>query len=108
MSTGTSTADPAAGRAASEPRTAFVLAGGAALGAMQARMIHSLYERGIVPDLLIGASAGALNAAFLASGPPPLPPRENWPPSGAGYGAARSSRCARRRSSAAWPGGATT
>jgi len=36
MSTSTSMAGPAAGRAACEPRTAFVLAGGAALGAMQA------------------------------------------------------------------------
>ena len=69
MSTSTSMADPAAGRAACEPRTAFVLAGGAALGAMQAGMIHALYERGIAPDLLIGTSAGALNAAFLASRP---------------------------------------
>ncbi len=58
-----------AGRAAGEPRTAFVLAGGAALGAMQAGMIHALYERGITPDLLIGTSAGALNAAFPASRP---------------------------------------
>ncbi|HEX6453042.1 MAG TPA: patatin-like phospholipase family protein [Trebonia sp.] len=69
MSTSTLTGDPAVGRAASEPRTAFVLAGGAALGAMQAGMIHALYERGIAPDLLIGTSAGALNAAFLASRP---------------------------------------
>src|SRR5260370_949728 len=59
-----------AGPVACEPRTAFVLAGGAALGAMQAGMIHALYERGIAPDLLIGTSAGALNAAFLASRPP--------------------------------------
>src|SRR5215467_5808141 len=58
-----------AGPVACEPRTAFVLAGGAALGAMQAGMIHALYERGIAPDLLIGTSAGALNAAFLASRP---------------------------------------
>jgi NTE family protein len=62
-------ADLAAGHAAGEPRTAFVLAGGAALGAMQAGMVHALYERGIAPDLLIGTSAGALNAAFLASRP---------------------------------------
>ena len=61
MSTGTSMADPAAGRAAGEPRTAFVLAGGAALGAMQAGMVHALYERGIAPDLVIGTSVGALN-----------------------------------------------
>jgi NTE family protein len=59
-----------AGPVACEPRTAFVLAGGAALGAMQAGMVHALYERGIGPDLLIGTSAGALNAAFLASRPP--------------------------------------
>src|SRR6516165_11890423 len=58
-----------AGRVACEPRAAFVLAGGAALGAMQAGMVHALYERGITPDLLIGTSAGALNAAFLASRP---------------------------------------
>jgi NTE family protein len=51
------------------PRTAFVLAGGAALGAMQAGMLHALYERGIVPDLLVGTSAGALNAAYVASRP---------------------------------------
>src|SRR5260370_11507145 len=69
MSPSTSMAGPAAGRGAGEPRTAFVLAGGAALGAMQAGMIHALYERGIAPDLLTGTSAGALNAAFLASRP---------------------------------------
>src|SRR5229473_2217850 len=69
MSTSTSMAGPAAGSAAGEPRTAFVLAGGAGLGAMQAGMVHALYERGIAPDLLIGTSAGALNAAFLASRP---------------------------------------
>lgn len=51
------------------PRTAFVLAGGASLGALQVGMLRALYERGIVPDLLVGASAGALNAAFVASRP---------------------------------------
>jgi NTE family protein len=35
-----------------------VLAGGAALGAMQAGMVHALHERGITPDLLAGTSAG--------------------------------------------------
>ena len=71
MSTVTITARPAASRGpAGAPRTALVLAGGAALGAMQAGMVHALYERGIVPDLLAGTSAGALNAAFLASRPP--------------------------------------
>jgi len=58
-----------AGRA-SRPHTAFVLSGGASLGAMQAGMLRALYERGIAPDLLVGTSVGALNAAFLASRPP--------------------------------------
>jgi NTE family protein len=50
-------------------RTAFVLSGGASLGALQVGMLRALYERGIVPDVLVGASAGALNAAFVASRP---------------------------------------
>ena len=49
--------------------TAFVLAGGASLGALQAGMLRALYERGISPDLLVGTSAGALNAAYVASRP---------------------------------------
>ena len=48
---------------------AFVLSGGASLGAAQAGMLHALYEREIRADLLVGASAGAINAAFLASRP---------------------------------------
>jgi NTE family protein len=44
-----------------------VLAGGASLGAVQAGMLRALYERGIRPDLLAGTSAGALNAAYIAS-----------------------------------------
>jgi NTE family protein len=32
-------------------------------------MLQALYEAGIVPDLLVGTSAGALNAAFIASRP---------------------------------------
>ena len=57
-------------RAATAPLTAFVFAGGASLGAIQAGMLHGLYERGIEADLLVGTSAGALNAAnALASKP---------------------------------------
>jgi NTE family protein len=48
---------------------AFVLAGGASLGAIQAGMLQALYERGIVPDLIVGTSAGALNGAFVATRP---------------------------------------
>ena len=49
---------------------AFVLSGGASLGASQAGMVQALYEHGIRPDLLVGTSAGAINAAFIASRPP--------------------------------------
>jgi NTE family protein len=49
--------------------TAFVLGGGVSLGAVQAGMLRALYERDIVPDMLVGASVGALNAAYVASRP---------------------------------------
>jgi NTE family protein len=45
---------------------AFVLTGGASLGVVQVGMLQALARRGIQPDFLIGSSAGALNAAFLA------------------------------------------
>jgi NTE family protein len=48
---------------------AFVLSGGASLGAIQAGMLRGLYERGIKPDLIVGTSAGAMNGAFIASRP---------------------------------------
>jgi NTE family protein len=56
-------------RRASSPLTAFVLSGGASLGALQVGMLRALYARGIQPDLLVGTSVGALNAAFIASRP---------------------------------------
>jgi len=46
--------------------TAFVLSGGGSLGAVQVGMLQALGERGVTPDLLVGASAGALNAAYVA------------------------------------------
>jgi NTE family protein len=48
---------------------AFVLAGGASLGAVEVGMLRALYEREIVPQFLVATSAGALNAAFIASRP---------------------------------------
>ncbi len=45
---------------------AFVLSGGGSLGAVQVGMLQALGERGVTPDLLVGSSAGALNAAFVA------------------------------------------
>src|SRR4051795_2473508 len=50
-------------------RVAFVLAGGASLGAVEVGMLRALYERGIAADFLVATSAGALNGAFLASRP---------------------------------------
>jgi NTE family protein len=52
-----------------QPTVAFVLSGGASLGAIQVGMLHALYERGIRPDLIVGTSAGALNGAYIASRP---------------------------------------
>jgi NTE family protein len=46
-------------------RTAFVLSGGGSLGALQVGMLQALTEAGIRPDLLIGTSVGAVNAAFM-------------------------------------------
>jgi NTE family protein len=51
------------------PTVAFVLSGGASLGAVQVGMLRALYERGIGPDVIVGTSAGALNGAFIASRP---------------------------------------
>src|SRR5688500_11005790 len=50
-------------------KTAFVLSGGASLGSIQVGMLRALYERGIEPDFIVGASAGALNGAFIAARP---------------------------------------
>ena len=48
---------------------AFVLSGGGSLGAAQAGMLEALLERDVVPDVLVGTSIGAANAAFLAADP---------------------------------------
>ena len=37
-----------------KPTVAFVLSGGASLGAVQVGMLHALYERAIAPDLIVG------------------------------------------------------
>lgn len=50
--------------------TAFVLSGGASLGAIQVGMLRALFERGITPDLIVGTSIGAVNGAYIASRPP--------------------------------------
>lgn len=50
----------------------FVMSGGASLGAIQAGMLRALYERGVVPDVIVGTSVGAVNGAFIASRPPTI------------------------------------
>ena len=49
--------------------TAFVLSGGASHAAVQVGMLQALAARGVTPDLVFGASAGALNAAWVAGDP---------------------------------------
>jgi NTE family protein len=50
-------------------RTAFVLGGGGILGAGEVGMLRALFERDIVPDLVVGTSVGAVNGAAVAADP---------------------------------------
>ena len=52
-----------------EVREAVVFSGGGSLGAAQVGALQALFEAGIVPDLVVGCSVGALNAAFIAVDP---------------------------------------
>jgi len=48
----------------------FVLGGGGGpLGAHEVGMLHALLERGIVPDLVLGTSVGAINGAAICADP---------------------------------------
>jgi NTE family protein len=58
-------------RIVDRPRTAFVLGGGGNLGAIQVGMLQALADRGIMPDLVVGCSVGALNGAAVAADPSP-------------------------------------
>lgn len=49
--------------------TAFVLAGGGSFGAIEVGMLEALLAEGIAPDLVVGASVGAINGVYLASDP---------------------------------------
>ena len=48
---------------------AFVLSGGASLGAVEVGMLAALREHDIRPDVIVGTSVGALNGAWLAGHP---------------------------------------
>lgn len=51
--------------------TAFVLGGGGVLGAVEVGMLRALFDRGVLPDLVLGTSVGALNGAMVARDPTP-------------------------------------
>lgn len=50
---------------------ALVLSGGANFGAMQAGALKILFETGFRPEIIIGTSAGALNAIYITHDPTP-------------------------------------
>jgi NTE family protein len=52
-------------------RVAFVLSGGGSLGALQVGMLQALFDAGIRPDMLVGTSVGAVNAAWVGAWPDP-------------------------------------
>jgi NTE family protein len=49
-----------------DKKLAFALSGGGSRGALQVGAMYALLEYGLQPDLLIGVSIGAANAAFVA------------------------------------------
>ena len=53
----------------SRVKTAFVFAGGGSFGAIQVGMLRALAEHGVRPDLVLGTSVGAMNAAYFAGCP---------------------------------------
>ena len=53
----------------SHKKTAFVLAGGGSLGSVEVGMLRALLTAGVGPDLVVGASVGAINGAFIAARP---------------------------------------
>jgi NTE family protein len=64
-------ASPAPAARIQSPRTAYVLLGGGARGAAQAGAISVLLQHGLVPDFIVGISAGSWNGAYIAHNPTP-------------------------------------
>ena len=52
-------------------KTALILCGGGAKGAVEVGLYRAMHERGIPIDLIVGSSIGALNGAFIAAGAEP-------------------------------------
>lgn len=57
------------GRVERAPSCVFVFSGGGLNGAAQAGMVRELLSAGVFPDAVVGVSAGALNAVYVASTP---------------------------------------
>ncbi|HEX6681591.1 MAG TPA: patatin-like phospholipase family protein [Candidatus Limnocylindrales bacterium] len=49
----------------------FVLGGGGVLGAVEVGMLRALFRAGILPDVVVGCSIGAINAVMVARHPEP-------------------------------------
>jgi len=60
------------------PRRALVLSGGGGRGAYECGVYQYLEETGRVPDILVGTSIGAINAAAIASGKTARELEEAW------------------------------
>jgi NTE family protein len=58
-------------RPRSRNHTAFVFSGGGARGALHVGALRALLEHGVRPDVVVGTSIGAWNAAWLARTPTP-------------------------------------
>lgn len=75
------------------PTTALVLSGGNALASYQAGAYEALHAHGIEPDLVAGASAGAINGAIICGNPPEqrlARLADFWRPAPAGNGGPRN------------------
>ena len=51
------------------PKTAFIFAGGGSFGAVQVGQLRALVAHGVHPDMVVGSSVGAMNAAYYAGSP---------------------------------------
>jgi NTE family protein len=56
-------------RRSTPPEVAFVFPSGGSGGAAQVGILRALLEAGVYPDVVVGSSVGALNAAFFAMDP---------------------------------------
>lgn len=60
------------------PRLALVLGGGGSKGALQVGLYRAMCEVGLRPELVVGASVGAVNGAFIAAGVGPRALARGW------------------------------